>query len=148
MTGNYNCLLTGLIPNTTYYLKGFSSSKLGVNYGNQISFTTAKTVSPTPIVTTLQVISIIPTSATVETTFDNINKATVLSAGVCILTNPNPSISESIKTILTDENYTTKKFTVDLSKLTPDTKQYIRSYIETSLGVFYGEIIAFTTKVS
>ena len=32
--------ITGLIPNTTYYLRGFAINSFGTNYSNTITFTT------------------------------------------------------------------------------------------------------------
>lgn len=39
-TGSFTSALTGLIPNTTYYLRAYATNNLGTGYGNSISFTT------------------------------------------------------------------------------------------------------------
>lgn len=39
-TGEFTSSLTGLIPNTIYYLRAYSTNKMGTSYGNEISFTT------------------------------------------------------------------------------------------------------------
>ncbi len=39
-TGAYVSSLTGLLPNTTYYIRGFATNGLGTAYGNEVSFTT------------------------------------------------------------------------------------------------------------
>ena len=38
---NYSCTLTGLWPNTTYYIRAYSYSENGVVYGDIVSFTTS-----------------------------------------------------------------------------------------------------------
>jgi hypothetical protein len=38
-TGNFNNLLTNLIPLTTYYVRAYATSSAGTAYGNEISFT-------------------------------------------------------------------------------------------------------------
>lgn len=42
---SYQCALTGLSPNTTYYVRAFATNHEGTAYGNQVSFTTAPTVT-------------------------------------------------------------------------------------------------------
>lgn len=39
-TGNYSALLSDLLPNTTYYVKGYAVNDIGVGYGEEKSFTT------------------------------------------------------------------------------------------------------------
>ena len=38
--GSFNSSLTGLLPNTTYYVRAFATNSAGTAYGNQVSFTT------------------------------------------------------------------------------------------------------------
>ena len=40
-TGNFNSNLTGLMPNTTYYVRAYATNSVGTNYGEQKSFTTS-----------------------------------------------------------------------------------------------------------
>jgi photosystem II stability/assembly factor-like uncharacterized protein len=42
-TGSYSSSLTGLKPNTTYYVRAYASNMHGTAYGNEVSFTTPKT---------------------------------------------------------------------------------------------------------
>jgi uncharacterized protein (TIGR02145 family) len=44
-TGSYECALTGLLPNTTYYVRAFATNHEGTAYGNEISFKTQPTVT-------------------------------------------------------------------------------------------------------
>ncbi|MBX2942092.1 MAG: hypothetical protein KF860_07085 [Cyclobacteriaceae bacterium] len=39
-TGNYTSALTGLIPNTTYYVRAYATNTVGTGYGGDVSFTT------------------------------------------------------------------------------------------------------------
>ena len=45
-SGSFTTNITGLNPNTTYYIRAFASNTAGIAYGNQLSFTTL----PTPII--------------------------------------------------------------------------------------------------
>ena len=38
--GNFYTLITGLTPNTTYYVRAYATNSLGTSYGNNLSFTT------------------------------------------------------------------------------------------------------------
>jgi hypothetical protein len=38
--GNFNSKLTGLLPNTTYYVRAYASNSVGTTYGTQENFTT------------------------------------------------------------------------------------------------------------
>ena len=40
-TGTFSSILTGLTPNTTYYIRAYATNSAGTNYGNEISFKTA-----------------------------------------------------------------------------------------------------------
>jgi uncharacterized protein (TIGR02145 family) len=39
-TGNFTSNLTGLTPNTPYYVRAYATNNVGTGYGNQVSFTT------------------------------------------------------------------------------------------------------------
>ena len=46
--GTFTSSITGIIPNTTYYVRAYSSNSAGTAYGNQISFTTLRPqITPT-----------------------------------------------------------------------------------------------------
>ncbi|MGD2085938.1 MAG: SBBP repeat-containing protein [Candidatus Aminicenantes bacterium] len=44
-TGTFTSAITGLTPDTTYYLRAYATNTAGTGYGNQVTFTTA--VNPT-----------------------------------------------------------------------------------------------------
>lgn len=142
--GNFESKFSDLSPRTKYYARSYVTANSKTLYGNEISFTTSNGAEPK--VTTAYIANITTTSATIGGTFENIKKLIVTSSGVCISTNPNPTILDAQKNLLLDEDYTNKKFIVNLGKLTPATKYYARAYIETVFGIYYGEIISFATK--
>ncbi len=41
-TGAFTSSITGLSPNTTYYIKAYATNSAGTGYGSQVSFTTSK----------------------------------------------------------------------------------------------------------
>ena len=46
--GAFTCNLTGLQPNTKYYVRAYAVNKKGTAYGEQVNFTTLEEVSATP----------------------------------------------------------------------------------------------------
>ena len=46
-TGSFTSNITGLTPNTTYYVKAYATNSAGTAYGSQVSFTTAAPQVPT-----------------------------------------------------------------------------------------------------
>jgi hypothetical protein len=46
-TGSFTSNITGLTPDTTYYVRAYATSSVGTVYGNEITFTTATSITPT-----------------------------------------------------------------------------------------------------
>ena len=44
-SGNFVSHLTGLVPNTVYFVRAYATNSLGTAYGNELSFTTSNTTS-------------------------------------------------------------------------------------------------------
>ncbi|MFN9710461.1 MAG: T9SS type A sorting domain-containing protein, partial [Bacteroidota bacterium] len=47
-TGSFTANLTGLTPNTTYYVRAYATNSVGTAYGNEISFKTDTIIDTTP----------------------------------------------------------------------------------------------------
>jgi hypothetical protein len=142
-TGNYTSSLTDLTPNTTYYVRAYALNSVGVAYGDEISFTTL--AEPTvPIVNTIQVTDVTPTSARIEGNVTDSGGADVIERGVCWGTNENPTISGNHVSSGTG----TGSFVVDITGLTENTTYYVRAYATNSVGPAYGDAINFTTSLN
>ena len=53
-TGSFNSSLTGLTPNTTYYVKAYATNSSGTGYGNEVTFKTNQNCSPNPVLSGLK----------------------------------------------------------------------------------------------
>ncbi len=140
-TGTFTANMTGLIPNTTYYVRAYATNAVGTAYGNEVNFTTIPAVVPT--LTTTNVSSFDGSSAISGGDISSSGGYSVTARGVCWSTNPNPTIADSI----TLNGTGTGVFTSTITGLTPNTSYYLRAYATNSVGTAYGNEIIFTTLV-
>ena len=138
--GNFTVSMSGLTPNTTYYVRAYATNSAGTNYGEEVSFTTLQNVT-VPSVTTSNVTSITPTTATGGGNVTQDGGATVTERGICWSTSHNPTTSSSHASSGTGIG----SFSVNMTGLAPNTIYYVRAYAINSQGTSYGEEVSFTT---
>ena len=138
-TGSFSSSLTGLTPNTQYYVRAYATNSVGTAYGNEVSFTTSEIVVPT--LTTTAASAILLTTATSGGNITNDGGASVTARGVCFATTANPDITSAI----TSDGTGTGVFVSSLTGLTAATTYYVRAYATNSAGTAYGDEITFTT---
>jgi pectin methylesterase-like acyl-CoA thioesterase len=138
--GSFNTKVTGLTPNTKYYIKAYATNISGTSYGEEFTATTLEKLS-VPAVTTAPVSNILVTTVTAggEVTFWGGDPVT--ERGICFSTNSNPTIN-SERTINGKDIGT---FTTTLGNLSANTTYYVRAYATNGLGTAYGEEYEFTT---
>ena len=139
-TGSFTAYMTGLMANTTYYVRAFATNSQGTSYGNEVSFTTSQYVS-LPTVTTANITNIAQTTATGGGNVTSTGNALVTARGVCWSTLQNPTISNSHST----DGTGTGGFTSSMTGLTANTTYYVRAYATNSAGTSYGNEVSFTT---
>jgi len=139
-TGTYSAAVTGLNPNTTYFVRSFASNAIGTSYGSETSFTTLPQTTPT--LTTHQVYNISLTSAMSGGNISDDGGLPLLERGICWSLSPAPTIADS-----TDlQGTATGSFNALMDKLTSGTKYYVRAYAKNALGTAYGNELSFTTN--
>jgi hypothetical protein len=133
-TGAYVSNLTGLTPNTLYYVRDYAINSLGTTYGTQISFYTL------PTVTTNAVTDLTPTTGTGG---GNVTSTgTVTARGICWSTSTGPTVALTTKT---NDGTTSGAFTSSITGLTANTLYYVRAYATNSTGTAYGNEVTFTS---
>ena len=142
-TGSFTSSITGLTPNTTYYVRAYATNSAGTAYGTQRTFTTAQQVY-VPTVTTNTVSNITQNSATCGGNVVDAGGGTVTARGVCWSTSQNPTVSGSH----TSNGSGTGSFTSSITGLTPNTTYYVRAYATNSAGTGYGTTRTFTTTAA
>lgn len=138
-TGEFTSSITGLFPNTTYYVRAYASNSVGTNYGEEKTFTTNDGL---PVVTTAEVTSITQTTAVCGGNVTSDGGLAVTSRGVVWDTSPNPVLNIYY---MTNDGSGTGVFTSNITDLSPNTTYYVRAYASNSAGTSYGEQKTFTT---
>jgi len=139
-TGSFTSDLSGLDPETDYFVRAYATNSAGTAYGNEITFTTNSIQVAT--LTTDEASAITMTSATSGGNITDNGGAEVTARGICWATTSGPTTGDNI----TNDGTGTGSFTSDISGLEPGTEYYVRAYATNSAGTAYGNEIIFTTS--
>ena len=131
--------LTGLNPNTAYYVWLYAEISDEIKYGNPVSFTTDKSVLEKIELSTPKVQDITTNSAVVTgTIYGNENKK-LSEIGICYGVKDNPTISDKCSKSSSDN------INITLNELETNTTYYIRLYVKYKDEVKYGKVASFDT---
>ncbi len=138
-TGAFTSSLTGLTPNTMYYVRAYATNSEGTSYGNEVSFTTSQIVVAT--VTTTAASAITSTTATSGGNITSNGGGDITARGVCWSTSANPTTADGKTSDATGSG----TFTSNITGLLPGTLYHIRAYATNVAGTAYGSDMTFTT---
>ncbi|MFY7884569.1 MAG: fibronectin type III domain-containing protein [Dolichospermum sp.] len=142
-SGSFTSNLSGLLPNTTYYVRSYASSnESGTGYGQEETFLTLPEL---PLLTTLAISAITGSTAISGGNITNSGVSSILTRGVVWSTITNP-------TITTNQGMTTDgtgigNYASNLSGLLPNRTYYLRAYANNSIGIGYGDQLSFNTSI-
>jgi hypothetical protein len=143
--GSFTSSISGLVGNTTYYMRAYATNSGGTAYGSAVSFTTIPSL---PTVSTKALSSM----STTNLNSSNVNSGGTVSGtgvgaisarGVCWSTSLNPTINDS----KTTDGSGTGTYNSSLSGLTFNTVYYLRAYATNSVGTAYGSEISFRAGI-
>jgi hypothetical protein len=139
-TGLFSLTIDNLLPNTTYYARGFGTNSKGTGYGSSISFLTNP--PSIPVLITNNVISVTQNSAISGGVITDDGGSSITARGVVWSTSQNPTILDN-KTV---DGADSGNFNSNLTELSPNTTYYIRAYAINEIGTSYGNQISFKTE--
>lgn len=138
--GAYSSTLTGLVANTTYYVRSYATNQAGTAYGTLLQLKTLDYSLPT--VGSTAISSITKTVATATSIVSADGGATVTERGICwSSTTTSPLIINS--RVISGTG--TGSFAAVLTGLTTGVTYYARAYAINSKGTTYGLLVSFKT---
>jgi uncharacterized protein (TIGR02145 family) len=140
--GIYTSDITGLTPNTTYYVRAYATNSEGTAYGEQKTFTTRVVQATLPTVTTGGIADITTSTASCPCQVTDDGGAEVTARGACWSTSEEPTTADA----KTEDGTGTGSYTSELTSLTPNTTYYVRAYASNAEGTAYGNQVTFTTN--
>jgi hypothetical protein len=142
-TGSFTSSISGLTPNTIYYIRAYATNSIGTSYGNEINFTTSSI--QLPVLTTTAISNIGQTTSTSGGTISSDGGGAITARGVVWSTSQNPTVSLSTKTI---DGSGIGSFISNITGLSPNTQYYVRAYATNSVGTAYGNEVNFTSPTA
>lgn len=127
--------ITGLEPDTKYYVRAYATTQYGTVYSNEVQITTKLGL---PKLFPVTVSDIKPTSATLLSGIASEGDGEILDKGFCYSTTDAPTINDKVVHI---DNF----WTASISNLEQNTTYYVRSFATTQYGTAYSESICFKT---
>jgi uncharacterized protein (TIGR02145 family) len=138
--GIFSSLLTGLTPETTYYIRAYATNEAGTAYGNEITFSTVALTIPE--LTTTEVTGVTSSSAVSGGNIIKDGGAEVTVRGICWSATANPTVSDT----KTSNGSGTGSFTANITGLTPGSAYHVRAYATNSVGTAYGNDVPFNAS--
>jgi len=136
--GQFVSPITGLSPNTMYYVRAYATNSAGIVYNETVSFITTSTNLPT--ISTSSISNITQTTVTCGGNVSNDGGYAITSKGVCWNTATNPTISNSHTT----DGSGVGSFSSNLTGLNINTIYFLRAYASNSAGTAYGNEVTVT----
>lgn len=138
-TGSYTVMLSGLTPNTIYYVRAYATNARGTSYGEQKQFTT-QTGLPTVAINT--VTNITATSAVCGGSISSNGGYAVSDKGLVWSTSQYPTVNDNHISLGSGD----APFTGSMTNLSIGTTYYVRAYATNSQGTAYSSQQSFTTS--
>jgi len=143
-SGEFNCTIDGLNPNTEYHVRAYAENSVGVAYGNEVTFTTGIAA---PAVTTGQVSGVTNNAAVCGGTVTYNGGDPATEKGICWGLTPDPTIDDPGDYHLTASSGN-NIYSCTMTSLQQGTRYYVRAYVKNNGGIAYGEQIVFNTKLA
>ena len=142
---SFSSTLSGLEPDTTYYVRAYATNAYGTSYSTTVAtFTTVLHVAPTVTATT-PATEITSSSAMSGGSITADGGSAVTERGLVWNTVGSPTLESHLGS--TTAGAGTGVFSAQLSGLVPATSYYVRAYATNGVGTSYAPQVSFTTDV-
>ncbi len=135
-SGVFSSSISGLSPNSAYYIRAYATNTEGTSYGNETSFTTIPSL---PELSTKSA-AVEGTTVILGGIITNDGGANVTERGVCWSTSPNPTIADNV----TSDGNGDGEYLSQIIGLTLGDTYYSRAFATNSSGTAYGNEVRFT----
>lgn len=139
--GGFDCVISELQPDQTYYVRAFAGNSKGIAYGNEVSFTT-EPLGSLPIVTIDEITSAGANAFAVTATVSEQGASAVIVRGVCWSTSPSPVMDSDHQSCGDGIG----SFPCTITGLASNTKYYVRAYALNGHGVAYSNEVTITLE--
>ena len=126
-TGPFVSTINNLTPGTSYHVRAYATNSVGTSYGTDFLF---RTLSK-PVLSTIEINSITPTSAKSGGNITYDGGAAVTARGVCWNTTGTPTINDS----KSSDGQGPGLYPSDITGLTQATTYFVRAYASNSVGI-------------
>lgn len=138
-TGDYITTISNLQPDTKYYIRSYATNKIGTAYGNQIEITT---LGALPVISIIEPSDISSSSFKCGGRITGEGASAVTERGVCWSENSNSSIANS----KISSGAGVGEFYVNIDKLIPGRKYFIKAYAVNNHGIAYSSELTINTS--
>lgn len=139
--GHFDCVMSELQADQTYYVRAFAGNSIGIAYGNEVSFTT-EPLGSLPTVAIDEITPVNSNSFAVSATVSEQGASAVIVRGICWSTSPSPVMDNSHESC----GEGIGSFTRTITGLASNTKYYVRAYAVNGHGVAYSNEVTITLE--
>lgn len=136
-TGSFTAMMSGLTPNTVYYVRAYATNARGTAYGEQKQFTTQNGL---PTVTINNVTNITATSAVCGGSISSNGGFAVSDKGLVWSTSQYPTLSDNHVSLGSGD----APFMGSMTNLSTGVTYYVRTYATNANGTSYSEQRSFS----
>lgn len=140
-TGAFDCVMSELQADQTYYVRAFAGNSKGIAYGNEVSFTT-KPMGALPTVSIEEITPVGTGSFSVTATVAEQGASAVIVRGICWNTTPTPVMNDYHESCGDGLG----SFARNITGLASNTKYYVRAYAVNGHGVAYSNEVTVTLE--
>jgi len=133
-TGSFTSDITGLTPNTKYFVRAYATNDAGTSYGSILSFVTKTPTTPT--VTTDTIVEFVADGVIIVGSVIDDGGSDVLERGFCWSTKSEPTIDDNKVSCGAGAG----RYVKEISGFEND-RYYLRAFATNSKGTSYGKVL-------